>query len=82
MEIAPIPGIRITPAAKAPTVGPRLPAVSDLADAEQARDETASGDAGKSPGGQDNEGRDDSNEIESALQTPEEESESRINLFA
>jgi hypothetical protein len=82
MEIGPLPDIRITPAVRPPSVRPQLPAVSDLADAEQARDETVSADAGKSQGGQDDEGCDDSHEIESALQAPEEESVSRINFFA
>jgi len=55
MEISPIAGIRVMPVAKVPPADHNLSAVFDIESSARSADDTWSGDARKSSGGQDDE---------------------------
>jgi hypothetical protein len=88
MEISPIRGIRMLPAAKVPPADSDLSRVFDIENSARPGDDTYSGSGKKSAGGEDEETEtveaetiEESREA-AAPAAPEEASDSKVNFFA
>jgi hypothetical protein len=84
MEISPIPGIRALPVMKTPPVDPRLSGVFDIENSSAPGDDSYSASGKKAAGGQDDEADDleETTDLESQAETPEEGTNTGINFFA